>query len=297
MKKIKLIFQLLLTCLILMSLIFVLQAEAADYYTEVILQEFDGSDNPAYIANQGRVYDANEVFEEGIYEDWEAGQNLTEEIADNEELAEAVADLESVGFYIDKVFTEEELAKFDGEERPEAYVAVENIVYDVSDVFSGGEHRGYQAGSDLSEEFDQESPHEEEMLADYKVIGLLVDKTLSPAELAEYDGEGDNDAYAAVDGLIYDMSELWPEGEHYDYFAGENLTTEITNSPHGAEVMLDVGLTAALTEMLPESTDAPVDEERGLLYYIFIGIGVLAVVGSIALGTHSFIFTLRGIDN
>ncbi len=296
MKKIKLIFQLLLTCLILMSLIFVLQAEAADYYTEVILQEFDGSDNPAYIANQGRVYDANEVFEEGIYEDWEAGQNLTEEIADNEELAEAVADLESVGFYIDKVFTEEELAKFDGEERPEAYVAVENIVYDVSDVFSGGEHRGYQAGSDLSEEFDQESPHEEEMLADYKVIGLLVDKTLSPAELAEYDGEGDNDAYAAVDGLIYDMSELWPEGEHYDYFAGENLTTEITNSPHGAEVMLDVGLTAALTEMLPESTDAPVDEERGLLY-IFIGIGVLAVVGSIALGTHSFIFTLRGIDN
>ena len=300
MKKIKPIktgLQLLLFWVILTGFVFTAQAEAADYYTDVILQEFDGTgNNPAYIANQGRVYDAEEVFVDGSYEEWQAGQDLSAEIAENEDLAQAVADLEMVGFYIDTVFTEELLAEFDGEERPEAYVAVNNIVYDVSEVFSGGEHRGYQAGEDLTEEFGQESPHEEEMLADYEVLGLLVEEALTPAELADFDGQGETEAFAAVDGLIYDMSELWPDGEHYDYIAGNDLTTEITNSPHGAEVMLDVSITAAFTDMLPEIADAP-EEERGFLYYVFIGIGGLAIVGSIALGIHSFVFALRGIDS
>lgn len=298
-KPIKISLLLLLLCVILTGFVYyAAKVEAANYYTDVILQEFDGEDdNPAYIANKGRVYDADEVFVDGTYENWQAGQDLSEEIAENEELAQAVAGLEMVGFYIENVFTEDLLAEFDGEERPQAYVAVENIVYDVSEVFSGGEHRGYQAGEDLTEEFGQESPHEEEMLADYEVMGLLVEKTLTPAELAEFDGEGDTEALAAIDGLIYDMSELWPDGEHYDYFAGNDLTTEITNSPHGAEVMLDVSITAAFTEMLPEAADVPVDEERGLLYYIFIGIGGLAVLGSVVLGIHSFVFALRGIDS
>ncbi len=60
--------------------------------------------------------------------------------------------------------------------------------------------------------------------------------TLTVEELAKYNGKDGNPAYVAVDGVIYDVTNVpeWKDGEHNGYAAGNDLTEEIKNvSPHG----------------------------------------------------------------
>ncbi len=75
----------------------------------------------------------------------------------------------------DRVFTLEELAEFDGTDGTDAYVAVDGVVYDVtdSDMWDAGGHNGYQAGQDLSEEIKEVSPHGVAVLERIPVVGTL----------------------------------------------------------------------------------------------------------------------------
>jgi predicted heme/steroid binding protein len=60
--------------------------------------------------------------------------------------------------------------------------------------------------------------------------------TLTADELAQYDGKDGQPAYIAVDGVIYDVTNVrqWRNGEHNGFTAGKDLTEEIKNiSPHG----------------------------------------------------------------
>jgi len=57
-------------------------------------------------------------------------------------------------------------------------------------------------------------------------------------ELKQYDGKNGNPAYVAVDGIIYDMTNVaaWRNGDHNGYSAGNDLTDIIKNkSPHGVK--------------------------------------------------------------
>lgn len=57
-------------------------------------------------------------------------------------------------------------------------------------------------------------------------------------ELKQYDGKNGNPAYVAVDGIIYDVTNVpaWKNGEHNGYSAGNDLTDIIKNkSPHGVK--------------------------------------------------------------
>ena len=57
-------------------------------------------------------------------------------------------------------------------------------------------------------------------------------------QLKAYDGKNGNPAYVAVDGIIYDVSNVakWKNGEHNGYSAGNDLTDIIKNkSPHGVK--------------------------------------------------------------
>jgi|AGTN01.3.fsa_nt_gi Predicted heme/steroid binding protein len=59
---------------------------------------------------------------------------------------------------------------------------------------------------------------------------------LTAAELAQYDGKDGQPAYIAIDGVIYDVTDVpqWKNGEHNGFTAGRDLTEEIkTISPHG----------------------------------------------------------------
>lgn len=72
-------------------------------------------------------------------------------------------------------FTLEELAKYDGKNGNPAYVAVNGIVYDVTDnaVWAAATHFGLTSGKDLSEQFN--SCHAgQPILNKLKIIGKLV---------------------------------------------------------------------------------------------------------------------------
>ncbi len=76
-------------------------------------------------------------------------------------------------------FTLEELAQYDGLEGRDAYVAVDGYVYDVTDSarWNDGNHQGQvQAGQDLTDVIDNESPHGRSTLDRVPKIGILVDE-------------------------------------------------------------------------------------------------------------------------
>ena len=70
-----------------------------------------------------------------------------------------------------------ELGVYDGQNGNPAYVAVDGVVYDVTDneAWAGGEHVGeFPAGNDYTEEI-LSSPHGESVLENLPVVGNLVD--------------------------------------------------------------------------------------------------------------------------
>ncbi len=80
----------------------------------------------------------------------------------------------------EQVFTLEQLAEFDGKEGRPAYIAVDGIVYDVSDIpqWSGGSHAGgsITAGKDYSEEIRSVSPHGTSVLSRAPQVGTLTEE-------------------------------------------------------------------------------------------------------------------------
>ena len=75
----------------------------------------------------------------------------------------------------EKTFTLDELEEYDGKDGAKAYIAVDGVVYDVTDVepWAGGEHNDYEAGKDLTEEIKTESPHGVSKLKGIPVVGKL----------------------------------------------------------------------------------------------------------------------------
>jgi predicted heme/steroid binding protein len=72
-------------------------------------------------------------------------------------------------------FTYEELAWFDGKDGRPAYIAVLNVVYDVSEFpsWKGGIHFGILAGTDATEEFI--ACHSHQVIEKLKIVGVLVE--------------------------------------------------------------------------------------------------------------------------
>ena len=76
-------------------------------------------------------------------------------------------------------------------------------------------------------------------------------RTFTLEELSEYNGKDGMDAYVAVDGVVYDVTELdaWPDGNHNGNEAGNDLTKEITeDSPHGLSVLERAPVVGTLEE-------------------------------------------------
>ncbi|TJZ51491.1 cytochrome b5 [Sphingobacterium olei] len=58
------------------------------------------------------------------------------------------------------------------------------------------------------------------------------------SQLALRNGQDKPSIWVAYKGYIYDVSEsrLWKKGMHYEHWAGQDLTEELADAPHSAEV-------------------------------------------------------------
>ncbi len=71
-----------------------------------------------------------------------------------------------------KMFTKEELKKFDGKDGRPAYVAYLEKVYDLTGIPESehGDHYGHSFGMDLTVEMD-EAPHDDNLVLTLPVVG------------------------------------------------------------------------------------------------------------------------------
>lgn len=123
------------------------------------------------ILSFGLMACANDTTEEPATD--AIGQNVVET-----EAAEATEAVESEAAQDDElVLTTEELAQYNGKDGNKAYVAVDGVIYDLtdSDMWNEGEHNGFEAGKDLTEEIKDVSPHGVSVLERMPKVGTLQD--------------------------------------------------------------------------------------------------------------------------
>ncbi len=68
-----------------------------------------------------------------------------------------------------------ELANFDGQNGRKAYIAVDSVIYDVTDVkaWKGGKHKGNKAGNDVTAKIAK-APHQKSTLKKLNKVGKLI---------------------------------------------------------------------------------------------------------------------------
>lgn len=108
------------------------------------------------------------TMDEYSQEDEEIQQAIIDFIPENYD------DVDATSNPNDKVFTLEELKKYDGKNGNPTYIAVDWVVYDVTNIktWKGGKHCNVNAGNDLSKEIGT-SPHGKEALKKLTVVGVL----------------------------------------------------------------------------------------------------------------------------
>jgi len=96
------------------------------------------------------------------------------------------------------------------------------------------------------------TPTESEPAADStKEETNMETKIFTLEELSAYNGTNGMPAYVAVDGIVYDFTNLgaWRNGKHNGYTAGKDLTDEIINvSPHGLKNLEGVPIVGSLAK-------------------------------------------------
>ena len=99
-----------------------------------------------------------------------------EEIEEVAEPVEEEADLPSEEAAEEEtVFTMDEIAQYDGKEGRSAYIVVDGVVYDVTNVspWSSGTHYGFEAGGDVTDALQSAAPHGANMLSQAEIIGKI----------------------------------------------------------------------------------------------------------------------------
>lgn len=246
------------------------------------LASFNGEeDNPAYIAVDGMIYDVTniELFKESPHNGLQLGRDLTEEFNEcHKGNVGLLAKLTTVGILAEpdevdfieevepyyeekrmKIIGTEELKKYDGREGRKSYVAINGIIYDLTEspLLRVSPHNDIVLGTDITESYNECHKNNKELLKDIPVVGILYDfpesirgkhkisdlREFSLGELEMYDGCNERPAYVAVDGIVYDVSniELFKENPHNELKLGRDIT-ESFNKCHKGDKSLLLGI-------------------------------------------------------
>jgi len=63
-----------------------------------------------------------------------------------------------------------------------------------------------------------------------------MNKVFTREELKQFNGLNKKLAYVAFDGQVYDVSNIFKNGEHYKIKAGTDITDVFKQSPHGLDI-------------------------------------------------------------
>lgn len=60
--------------------------------------------------------------------------------------------------------------------------------------------------------------------------------------LKKYNGQNGNPVYIAVDGIVYDVTNVakWKNGSHQGVTAGSDISQNIKSSPHGKDILKNI---------------------------------------------------------
>lgn len=63
-------------------------------------------------------------------------------------------------------------------------------------------------------------------------------KQITKSQLALRNGNDREEIWIAYLGIVYDVtaSKLWRNGKHYEHWAGQDLTEELSDAPHNERV-------------------------------------------------------------
>ena len=69
-------------------------------------------------------------------------------------------------------------------------------------------------------------------------------------QLALRNGQDREEIWIAFQGTIYDVSQsrLWRDGKHYEHWAGQDLTAELSDAPHDSKVFEKLHIVGTLIE-------------------------------------------------
>jgi predicted heme/steroid binding protein len=172
------------------------------------------------------------------------------------------------------VFTTAQLAMYNGDNGTLAYMAVNGIVYDVTNAsgWTNGWHQGmHLAGTDATAIFAG-SPHSASILNAFPIVGTLGTAPTEPttptlpvftmAQIATYNGDNGTEAYLVVDGIVYDVTNAsgWTNGWHRGmHLAGTDATATFAGSPHSASILNSFPIVGTLEGVVVD----PIDTEAG----------------------------------
>ena len=63
-------------------------------------------------------------------------------------------------------------------------------------------------------------------------------KSYTKTQLALRNGQDKEEVWCCYNGDIYDLTEsrMWTQGQHYEHWAGQDLTEELKDAPHDKKV-------------------------------------------------------------
>ena len=63
-------------------------------------------------------------------------------------------------------------------------------------------------------------------------------KSYTKAQLSLYNGVDREEIWCGFKGKVYELthSKMWSDGQHYEHWAGQDLTEELEDAPHNERV-------------------------------------------------------------
>lgn len=247
--------------------------------TKEEVAEFNGKNGkPSYIIIDDIIYDVSNIdlFKQSPHNELKLGQDLTKDFYECHEgnmkildkiprvglLAESdeVEFMEEVEAYYPekrfKIMSSEELKKYNGESGNLAYVAINDMVYDVTNAqfLKVSPHEKLPLGSNITKEFNECHKGNKDILNGIPIVAVLYDfneskrgqhiecinRDLTLSDLSKYNGTNGNKAYIALDGVIYDVTnvDIFKKSPHNALKLGSDVTKEFNECHNGDKSIL-----------------------------------------------------------